>query len=497
MTQPAIVWERARRRLLRAGRGLLAPVHLLVLALLLALTVQVRLWGGSGPCSHTLPLSLVFAAVYALAPEVCRRSGADARRWVPAREVCPEAVLWLVALTALWLALAVVCVEYEILVAPLYFVYLLVLPVRPFYVVGGLTAAALVMRTLAHGASGSLPTLGLLVAAGMALGLARSLMLIRLLRLRDRALVEELRRVHEDSQARHESGRDEGREEGRVEERGRMAQDIHDTVAQELSAVAMLLKAADESLPSAAQAEKARTRLRAAAEINSVALGQARDMVHGIAYSELGEGGLPAAVRRYVALVRRSLAASEQAWGSAARSRVPRVDFLVLGTPFRLSPARESAMLRVTQEAVNNALRHAWATRVDVTLRYADGELTLEVRDNGVGLPPGLVAGAPCTAREVHAAGAGGDAGAGAAAGVAAAGAAAAANTAGATAPATAGVDLEQAMEAVEAVGVGLGAMRDRVRRAGGELALSSWVGIGTVVSVSLPQGAFASRQMA
>ncbi|MEY9849799.1 sensor histidine kinase [Streptacidiphilus sp. MAP5-3] len=478
MSQAAMVWDRARRRLLRTGRGLLAPVHLVVLSLLVALTLQVRLRDGT--CPHGLLLSLVFAAVYALAPEVCRRSGADAGRWIPAREVCQEAVLWLIALTALWLALTVVRMEYETLVAPLYFVYLLVLPARPVYVIGGLTAAAFVMRTLAHGANGSLPMLGLLVGAGMALGLARSLMQIRLLKLRDRALVAELRRVHGDSQARHDEGRVDGREEGRVEERGRMAQDIHDTVAQELSAVAMLLKAADESLPPAEQVEKARTRLRAAATINSVALGQARDMVHGIAYSELGEGGLPAAVGRYVALVRRSLAASEQAWGSAARSRAPRVDCLVLGTPFRLSPTRESAMLRVTQEAVNNALRHAWATRVDVTLRYADGELTLEVRDNGVGLPPGLVAGATRPSREVHAAGE-----------VHATGEVHAVGATGAKCPRTAGVDLE------EAVGVGLGAMRDRVRRAGGELALSSCVGIGTVVSVSLPQGAFAPRLLA
>ncbi|MEZ0068399.1 signal transduction histidine kinase [Streptacidiphilus sp. MAP12-20] len=409
----------------RTGRGLGAPVHLIMLALLLLVGFHVIVLEGH-PHKAPLVLSLLaaFGGVYLLAPQVCRRVGANAARWSTAREVVPEAVLWLVALTALWLSLTVLVLEFELILAPLYFVYLLVLPVRPGHVIGGLTGAALLLRMLVHGTQGSLPFLGLLVGAGLALGLARCLVLIGGLRCRDKALVEELRRVSE-------STMEEEREVGRVEERGRLAQDVHDTVAQGLSAMAMLLQAADESLTSVAHLDKARTRLRAAAEINSVALGQARDIVHGIAFSELGDGGLPPAVRRYVALVQRTLIAREQVRGGEQR-----LVFTLKGAPFRLPLATESALLRVIQEAVNNALRHGWATRVEVILSYLADRLTVEVRDNGVGLPPGVVAGAE-------------------------------------RAPAP--------------EGLGLGAMRDRVERVGGELALSSWVGRGTIVSVDLP----------
>jgi signal transduction histidine kinase len=192
-----------------------------------------------------------------------------------------------------------------------------------------------------------------------------------------------------------------------------------------------LISAADESLPGVAHLDKARTRLRAAAEINSVTLGQARDIVHGIAFSELGDGGLPPAVRRYVALVQRSLLAREQ-----VRGQEQALVFTLRGAPFRLPLATESALLRVIQEAVTNALRHGWATRVEVTLGYLTDRLTVEIRDDGVGLPAGVVAGA----------------------------------------------ERPPAQD-----GLGLGAMRDRVERVGGELALSSWVGRGTVVSVDLP----------
>ncbi|WP_243639911.1 hypothetical protein [Streptacidiphilus pinicola] len=87
--------------------------------------------------------------------------------------------------------------EFEILVVPLYFVYLLVLPTPPWLFVGGLTTAALFMRTVVRQPPHPVATLGLLVAAGLALWLARCLGQIRVLRRRDQALVAELRRIGE------------------------------------------------------------------------------------------------------------------------------------------------------------------------------------------------------------------------------------------------------------------------------------------------------------
>src|SRR5690606_15849732 len=53
-----------------------------------------------------------------------------------------------------------------------------------------------------------------------------------------------------------------------------------------------------------------------------------------------------------------------------------------------LTPDQEHQVLRILQEAVTNALRHAKASRVDVTLAAADGALVARVADDGVGFDP-------------------------------------------------------------------------------------------------------------
>lgn len=61
------------------------------------------------------------------------------------------------------------------------------------------------------------------------------------------------------------------------------------------------------------------------------------------------------------------------------------VTFEQRGEPWPLSPAAESALPRVAQEALANAARHARATRVDVILEYAADAVRLVVCDGGVG----------------------------------------------------------------------------------------------------------------
>jgi signal transduction histidine kinase len=54
-----------------------------------------------------------------------------------------------------------------------------------------------------------------------------------------------------------------------------------------------------------------------------------------------------------------------------------------------LEPARSTALFRIFQEILENVARHAEATKVAVRLTKSEGEVTLSVRDNGVGIPPG------------------------------------------------------------------------------------------------------------
>src|SRR5690349_22967330 len=62
-----------------------------------------------------------------------------------------------------------------------------------------------------------------------------------------------------------------------------------------------------------------------------------------------------------------------------------RVEAVVTGTPRQLAPEKEAALLRITQEALNNVKKHSNANQVNVTLSYMSHLVALDIVDNGVG----------------------------------------------------------------------------------------------------------------
>jgi len=65
------------------------------------------------------------------------------------------------------------------------------------------------------------------------------------------------------------------------------------------------------------------------------------------------------------------------------------------GEHYDLDQEQSTAIFRIFQEALTNVLRHAQATRVDVTLEEEEAELVLRIRDNGRGITEGEQGGAP------------------------------------------------------------------------------------------------------
>jgi NarL family two-component system sensor histidine kinase LiaS len=59
----------------------------------------------------------------------------------------------------------------------------------------------------------------------------------------------------------------------------------------------------------------------------------------------------------------------------------------------RFPPGIEICVFRIAQESLQNALRHSQATRIDLHLSYEDGELVLNMIDNGVGFDADQVSG--------------------------------------------------------------------------------------------------------
>jgi signal transduction histidine kinase len=154
-----------------------------------------------------------------------------------------------------------------------------------------------------------------------------------------------------------------------VEERARVARELHDSVSQRL--FSMVYQARAAALRS--EDPDARTALEGLERGASAALAEMKALVHAVRPKSLERDGLEATLRDHVEALRRTHGAA--------------IDLRVHGEP-RLTPSQDLALLRIAQEALYNALRHAPGARVQVMLEQDDEELRLEVRDWGPGFDP-------------------------------------------------------------------------------------------------------------
>ncbi|MFD1544962.1 sensor histidine kinase [Nonomuraea guangzhouensis] len=162
------------------------------------------------------------------------------------------------------------------------------------------------------------------------------------------------------------------REAGVLGERQRMAREIHDTLAQGLTAILTQLEAADrviEDVPAA------RSRLDTVRTMARESLNEARRSVQALRPASLGEAQLAAALDDVAAKWTRT-------------TGVP-VLVSVTGDPLPLHAEVELTLLRVAQEALANVGKHASAGRVGLTLSYMEDVVVLDVRDDGSGFTPG------------------------------------------------------------------------------------------------------------
>ncbi|MBV8196090.1 MAG: HAMP domain-containing protein [Candidatus Dormibacteraeota bacterium] len=162
-----------------------------------------------------------------------------------------------------------------------------------------------------------------------------------------------------------------GREHAVLEERTRLAREIHDTLAQQLTGIVLQLEAAETLVERGS--DRALSSVSIAHDLARSALQEARRSVWNLRPAPLAAIGVIAAIQREV----NSL---EERTGTTARFRARSV-------PPRpsLQPAAEVALLRIVQEALSNVARHSGASRVDVSLRSVGSDLVLSVRDDGRG----------------------------------------------------------------------------------------------------------------
>jgi PAS domain S-box-containing protein len=161
-----------------------------------------------------------------------------------------------------------------------------------------------------------------------------------------------------------------------LEERNRMAREIHDTLAQTFTGILAQVGAANQVL--ADDLEAAQTHLDLIKELARTGLIEARRSVIALRPQLLEEGSLQSALHRLVTQIR-------------AAANDTTLYYEVKGTAYVLPPEVESNLLRIGQEALTNAIRHANADEIRVELIYEHDQFLLRVKDNGQGFGVGSI----------------------------------------------------------------------------------------------------------
>ncbi|SFS72666.1 HAMP domain-containing sensor histidine kinase [Saccharopolyspora flava] len=147
-------------------------------------------------------------------------------------------------------------------------------------------------------------------------------------------------------------------------ERRRIARELHDEVGQSLTAVLLEMRRVSDEAP-----EAVATALHQVQETTRDSLDEIRRIARRLRPGVLEELGLASALKSLTAEVR----------GGAARCRID-------GELPELGEEVELVIYRVAQESITNAVRHAQAARIDLSVRVERSAVRLRIRDDGVGI---------------------------------------------------------------------------------------------------------------
>lgn len=154
-----------------------------------------------------------------------------------------------------------------------------------------------------------------------------------------------------------------------LQERNRVAREIHDTLGQGFTGVLIQLEAAEDILEENPQG--VRNHLKKARDLARDSLAEARRSVWALRPRALEGGDLASGLRNL---------AHQMTVGKQVK-----VEFSMRGKVRPISPETEVHLLRIGQEALTNALRHAEASQIKIELAFSHNGVQLSVQDNGHG----------------------------------------------------------------------------------------------------------------
>ncbi|MDO4910901.1 MAG: sensor histidine kinase [Corynebacterium sp.] len=324
--------------------------------------------------------------------------------------------LWVIALTMIWVSMLPQSLVAIYLVFTLYFLYLDALPdMAAIVAVVGATVLSILSQYPNITPGG---VIGPLTAAFVTVGIVYAFRALWRVSHQRQLLIEEL------LETRSQLAETE-RAAGIAAERQRIAHEIHDTLAQGLSSIQMLLHVTEQEIQNlGVEPDKLQAPLRKLEIARHTAadnLSEARAMIAALQPAALSKTSLGAALER----VAQSFSACGTEFHIALEGECPGE---------QLPMKTEAALLRMAQGAMSNVAKHAQATQCHVTITQEPHEVRLDVVDNGIGFDPEALAERP------------------------------------------------------RGLGhIGLDAMRERAKEQGGTLVVESEPGAGSAISIALP----------
>jgi signal transduction histidine kinase len=333
--------------------GLRIGLHVMIAGLTGLVIVRALLGAVPNP-ALVVSLALLFLATYVGGSALARR-----RPW---RWVIP---VWMTLLLGEWFALTLLAQDAAFIVFPLFFLQLHVLSLRVGIPLVLLSVFLTIWSMSLHAGLGLGATLGPLTGAAVAVAVGLGYRALLREAAERQNLIQDLLATRAELAAT-------ARDAGTLAERERLAREIHDTVAQGLSSIQLLLHAAERTVTDPAALEH----LRLARDTAAANLQETRRFIRELTPPALDTQTLPGALARLAASVERTAAGS---------GRTVTVTVHVTGDAVSLSMQLETTLLRIAQSSLANVLQHAGADRAEVTLSYMTDEVALDIVDDGRG----------------------------------------------------------------------------------------------------------------
>jgi len=173
----------------------------------------------------------------------------------------------------------------------------------------------------------------------------------------------------------------EQRMQDRLNERSRIARQLHDSLLQGFQGLMFRLQAVSQLLPE--RPGDAAKSLDSAMQVGDQAIGEGRDAVQDLRSSSFEDRDLATSL---------SALGTELGEGIDPSSK-PEFRVVVEGKPRELTAVVRDETYHIVRESVSNVYHHAKAGQIEIEVTFGDADLTVRVRDDGIGIDPQILAG--------------------------------------------------------------------------------------------------------